>query len=110
MSKWIKKDDRVLVIAGNNKGMTGKVLVRKDDKVIVEGINIRKKHLKGKNNERSSGIIEREMAIHISNVHLCDLEGKPIKVKVRETADGKKELFYLAGDKEMIHRQLRKGS
>lgn len=109
MSKWIKKGDQILVIAGNNKGMTGKVLSRKDDKVLVEGVNLRKKHLKGKARGIPSRIVDLEMPMDISNICLCSAEGKPIKLKVRQTSEGNKELFYLDGEKEVIHRQLRKG-
>lgn len=49
MKSWIKKDDKVLVIAGNDKGKTGVVLACGADKVLVKGINVRKKHLKKKN-------------------------------------------------------------
>src|ERR1700761_7995478 len=101
MSKWIKKGDQILVIAGNNKGMTGKVLSRKDDKVLVEGVNLRKKHVKSKARGISSGIIDLEMPINISNVCLCNADNKPIKLKVRQTSDGNKELFYLDGENEV---------
>ena len=46
MSKWIRKGDRVLVIAGNDKGKAGEVLSRDEDRVIVQGINVRKKHMR----------------------------------------------------------------
>lgn len=109
MSKWIKKDDQIVVVAGNNKGMTGKVLRRQGDRVVVQGINIRKKHVKSRSRETSSRILELEMPIHISNVSLCDANSKPIKLKVRQT-QGSKELIYLDGEKEVIHRQLKKGA
>jgi large subunit ribosomal protein L24 len=110
MSKWIKKEDQVIVIAGNDKGKRGKVLRRLGDRVVVQGINVRKKHVKSKSREMASRILELEMPIDISNVSLCDLEGKPIKLKVRQTSDGNKELFYLDGEKQVVHRQLRKGA
>lgn len=108
MSKWIKKDDKVLVIAGNERGKTGSVKSRQDDKVIVQGLNIRKKHVKSKSRVASSGIIEMEMPMHISNVQLCSADEKPIKIKVRQMPEGGKELFYLDGGKEVIYRQVKK--
>lgn len=109
MSKWIKKGDQVAVIAGNSKGETGKVLSRLEDKVVVEKINVRKRHFKSKSQQGASQIVEMEKPIHISNVRLCNDQGKPIKVKVRETSAGK-ELYYLEDGKEVVHRQLKKGA
>lgn len=66
----IKVGDNVKIIAGKDKGKTGKVIttLRKDDKVIVEGINIVKKHQKPTNNNDKGGIIEMSAPIHVSNV------------------------------------------
>lgn len=108
MSKWIKKGDKVLVIAGNEKGKTGSVVSRQDDRVIVQGINIRKKHAKRRTQVGSSEILEREMPFHISNVTHCTEEGKPIKLKVKLTPDGMKELFYLDGERQVTYRQVKK--
>ena len=77
-SKWIKKGDRVLVIAGNDKGNMGEVLSRKGDRILVQGINIRKKHQKQQQQNVPASIISIEAAVHISNVHLCDADGKKI--------------------------------
>lgn len=86
MSKWIRKGDRVLVIAGNDRGRTGEVLVRSEDRVAVQGINIRKKHLKRTQQTQGGRIVDMEVPIHISNVCLCDKEGKRLKVKKKEEA------------------------
>lgn len=107
MSKWIKKDDKIVVIAGNNRGKTGTVLSRKGDRIVVQGINLRKKHVKRKSRVASSDILEYEMPIHISNVSICNAEGKPVKLKVK-TSDECKTLFYIAAGKEVIHRQIKK--
>jgi large subunit ribosomal protein L24 len=106
MSKWIKKGDKVIVIAGNEKGKTGEVLVRKEDRVVIQGVNIRKKHVKRRTRTAHSEIMEIEAPLHISNVSLCNQEGSPIKVKVRFTEDGNKELYYLDGKKEVVHRKI----
>lgn len=107
MSKWIKKDDKIVVIAGNSRGKTGSVLSRKGDRITIQGINVRKKHVKKKNQAAGSGILEYEMPIHISNVSLCDSEGRPVKLKVRTSGENK-TLFYIAEGKEVIHRQIKK--
>jgi large subunit ribosomal protein L24 len=107
MSKWIKKGDKVVVLAGNEKGRTGNVLRFVDDRVVVQGVNLRKKHVKRKTKVGTTGIIEMEMPLHISNVSLCDEAGKPVKVKVKESSKGGKELYFLEGKKEVVHRKIR---
>lgn len=107
-NKWIKKDDKVVVLTGNESGRTGKILSRKGDRVVIQGLNIRKKHVKRKAKVPTPGVMEIEMPIHISNVSLCNDEGKPLKLKVRESADRKKkELVYVEGKKEVVYRELR---
>ena len=108
MSKWIKKGDKVVVIAGNEKGKSGEVLSRKEDRVVLQGINIRKKHAKRRTKTAASEIIELEMPIHVSNVSLCNADGKPVKVKVKVSKSGAKELFYTEGGKEIKYRQVSK--
>jgi len=70
----IKVNDNVLVIAGKDKGKTGKVIktLRDIDKVVVEGINISKRHTKPRTNNDKGGIFEIEMPIHVSNVKKVD--------------------------------------
>jgi len=108
MSKWIKKDDQVLITTGNDKGRIGPVLFRKGDYVKVQGMNIRKKHAKRRTKTGRGDILEMEAPIHISNVCLCTPEGKPIRPKVRLSSQGEKELFYQEGGKEIVLRQIRK--
>lgn len=110
MSKWIKKGDRVLVIAGNDRGKVGDVVARQKDRVIVQGVNIRKKHAKRRQKTPGAEIIDIEMPIHISNVAFCDSEAKPVKAKVRIGANGVKELYYLSGEKEVALRRISKQS
>lgn len=70
----IRKNDNVKVIAGNDKGKTGKVLkvFPKESRVIVEGINLRKKHTKPTQKNPQGGIQEKEAAINVSNVMILD--------------------------------------
>ena len=76
MSKQIKKGDRVLVIAGNDKGKSGEVLSRSKERILIQGINVRKKHMKRTQESQGGRIIDMEVPIHISNVTLSDKEGK----------------------------------
>ena len=87
----IKTGDTVKVIAGENKGQEGKVMkvLYDADKVIVESINMIKKHLKPSADNPQGGIKEIEAPIHISNVALMDKEGNPTRVRL-EVKDGNK--------------------
>ena len=84
----IKKDDMVIVIAGKDKDKTGKVLSVKDGKVVVEGVNVVKKHTKPNQMNQNGGIVEKEAAIDASNVMLL-VDGKATRVGF-EVKDGKK--------------------
>jgi large subunit ribosomal protein L24 len=70
----IRKNDNVMVVSGNDKGKTGKVLkvFPKDSKVIIEGINVRKRHTKPSQKSPQGGIVEKEAPIHVSNVMFLD--------------------------------------
>jgi large subunit ribosomal protein L24 len=70
----IKKNDMVMVIAGNDRGKTGKVLkvFPKNSRIIIEGINIRKRHTKPNQKNPQGGILEKEASIHVSNVMMLD--------------------------------------
>jgi large subunit ribosomal protein L24 len=70
----IHKNDNVMVISGNDRGKTGKVLkvFPKNSRVIIEGINLRKRHTKPSQKNPQGGIIEKEAPIHASNVMLLD--------------------------------------
>lgn len=86
----IKVGDNVRVITGTNKGKEGKVLkiFRKDNKVLVDGINVVKKHMKPNRTNESGGILEVEAPIHISNVKVLSKENKKeekVKAKAKET-------------------------
>jgi large subunit ribosomal protein L24 len=70
----IKKNDNVKVISGNSRGKTGKVLkvFPKDERIIVEGINLRKRHTKPSQSNPQGGILEKESPINVSNVMIVD--------------------------------------
>jgi large subunit ribosomal protein L24 len=96
----IKKGDSVIVIAGKDKGKTGKVvrIDREDSKIVVERIAMVKRHRKPRGNE-PGGILEKETPIHISNVMLlCPSTHKPSRVgrKLIEGRDGKQKSVRVA--------------
>ena len=101
----IKKGDRVKVITGGSKGKVGDVLrvLPKEQRVVVSGVNMVKRHTKPTRTE-SGGIIEREATIHVSNVALLDPKSeKPTKVGFRFLEDGRKVRFARASG-ETIYR------
>jgi large subunit ribosomal protein L24 len=108
MSKKIRRGDRVVVIAGNDKGKSGEVLARTEERVLVQGVNVRKKHLKAAPQSRGGRIIDMEVPVHISNVALCDKEGKPFKVKVKTEKNGGRELVIKGAGKESVYRSVKK--
>ncbi len=93
----IKKGDDVIVLSGKDKGRTGQVLsVLNNSRVVVENINIVKKHQKGNpNTGQESGIVEKEMSIHISNVLLLNpITNKGDKVGIKKLEDGTKVRYF----------------
>ena len=91
----IRTDDQVIVISGKDKGKTGRVLRvdRKAEKVYVEGLNMIKRHQRPNPARPNAqvGVIEREAAIHVSNVAIVDpKDNKPTRVGVRREADGRR--------------------
>ncbi|KAB7666150.1 50S ribosomal protein L24 [Bacillus sp. B1-b2] len=87
----VKKGDKVMVISGKDKGKTGVILAAfpKKDRVVVEGINIVKKHAKPSQLNPQGGIMDQEAAIHVSNVMPIDPKtGEPTRVGSK-TVDGK---------------------
>lgn len=90
----IKKGDTVQVTTGNDAGKTGRVIkVYLDkDRVVVEGVNIVKKHARPTQDNPQGGIIEKESSIHISNIMLI-VGGKPTRVGFKSLENGKKVKF-----------------
>lgn len=89
----VRKNDTVLVVAGKDKGKKGKVrkAMPRDQKVIVEGVNMIKRHSRARRAARQAGIIELEAPIHVSNVMLiCSKCNKPTRVCYRFLEDGRK--------------------
>ncbi len=96
----IRKGDTVVVISGKDKNKQGKVLsvFPEHDRVVVEGVNIQKRHTKPTQRSREGGIFEREHPIHVSKVMPIDPEtGKGTRVRTRVEADGSKVRLAKSG-------------
>lgn len=100
----IRKGDDVIVLTGRDKGKRGKVTSRKDDShLIVEGVNIVKKHTKPNPMKgEAGGIVEKTMAIHQSNVAIFNAaSGKADRVGIKLQADGKRVRVYKSSGEEI---------
>ena len=89
----IKKDDKVKVLTGKDKGKIGKVLqvVKKTNRVVVENINVVKVHQRPSQANPQGGIVEKAMPIHVSNLMLmCNACVKPTRIGIKELEDGKR--------------------
>lgn len=91
-----RKNDQVVVISGDDRGKSGRILkvLRDRNRVIVEKVNFIKRHTKPRGTGRQGGILEREAPIHVSNVmHLCPKCQTGVRVTVKPDADKKRERF-----------------
>jgi large subunit ribosomal protein L24 len=100
MARHIRKGDLVMVTAGDYKGQTGEVaeVITKSDRVLVKGVNVRKRHVKPTQLNPQGGIIEKEMPLHISNVSPI-VDGKPTRVRFEVKTDGSKVRVAARGGK-----------
>lgn len=105
-NKRLRPGDVVMVTTGNDKGRSGKILKCREDRIVIEGINVRKKHMKPTQQNQKGQIIDIECPIHVSNVRPF-VDGKAVKLKARFNQDGNKELFYLDGKKEVLYRSAK---
>lgn len=105
--KHLRKGDKVVVITGNDKGRVGEILERRGDRVLVKGINVRKKAVRRTQANPQGGIIDMEVPIHASNVMLCHGDDQGVRVRVRETAEGEREVVYRVEGSETVHRKLK---
>jgi large subunit ribosomal protein L24 len=104
MAAKIRRDDEVVVIAGKDKGRRGKVLqVRSDNRVLVSGVNLIKKHMKPNPTlGKQGGIVEKEAPLHISNVALFNPESnKAERVGFLLNEDGAKVRVFKSTGKEV---------
>ena len=98
----IKKGDTVLVLSGNDKDKKGEVLevMPKDSKVVVKGVNVRKKHIKPRKQGEEGGIVPVEVAIHSSKVNvMCSKCNKPARIGYKIEKDEKVRICKKCGAK-----------
>lgn len=107
-SKKIRKGDRVILLSGNDRGQAGTVLRIMGDKVIVQGINIRKKHVRRSQTNPKGAIVEMEKPVHISNLKVCTEDNQPVKLKVRADEKGKRAFYYKLDGQDVLHRTIKK--
>ena len=91
MPRHVRKGDMVMVTAGNDRGTVGEVLrvLPKEDRVVVQGVNVRAKHLRPTQSNPKGGIVRREMPVHISNMSPV-VDGEPTRVRFETKDDGSK--------------------
>lgn len=110
MPQHVRKDDLVYIRTGSDRGRTGKVLRVIPDKnqVVVQGINVHKKHLKPSQKNPQGGIVEKEMPLHLSNVSPVS-DGKPTRVRFQTRPDGSK-VRIAAKTGQVLGQELKKAS
>ena len=91
MSAKIRKGDTVVVLTGKDKGRTGTVrqVMPKEERVVVEGVNLVQRHTKASQADPQGGIKSKEASLHISNVAIADANGKATRVGFRTEGDKK---------------------
>ncbi len=97
----IKKDDNVIVVAGKDKGKSGKVIkaIPSSDKVVVEGVNIKKKHMRPRKSGQKGQIVEIAAPVHVSNVMIKDPKtGKPSRIGMKIVGDKKVRISKKSGE------------
>jgi large subunit ribosomal protein L24 len=108
LTKKIKKGDKVIVLSGNDKGNVGTILRIMGDKAIVQGINIKTKHMKPTQQRGQGSIIKIERPIHISNLRVCTDENKPVKLKVVVNEQGSRSFYYKIDGQDVLYRTIKK--
>ncbi|MFN3515441.1 MAG: 50S ribosomal protein L24 [Phenylobacterium sp.] len=100
MAAKIKKGDRVVVLAGKDKGREGQVLqvMPKESRVVVQGLNMVQRHTRPSQMDPQGGIKNKEAPIHISNVAVVDSKGKPTRVGFRVEGDKKVRFAKTTGE------------
>jgi large subunit ribosomal protein L24 len=103
MAAKIKKGDRVVVLTGKDKGRQGTVskVLPKEERVVVEGLNMVQRHTRPTQFDPQGGIKNKEAPIHVSNVALVDSKGKPTRVGFR--MDGDKKVRFAKTTGEVIN-------
>ncbi len=100
MAAKIKKGDRVVLLAGKDKGRSGNVIrvLPKDNRVFVQGLNLVKRHTRPTQADPQGGIKSKEASLHLSNVAIADGNGKPTRVGFRIDGDKKVRVAKTTGE------------
>ena len=100
MAAKIKKGDRVVLLTGKDKGKTGQItqVMPKEDRVLVSGLNLVKRHTKPTQADPQGGIKHKEAALHVSNVAIVDSKGKATRVGFRTEGDKKVRFAKTTGE------------
>jgi large subunit ribosomal protein L24 len=100
MSAKIRKGDKVVLLAGKDKGKSGSVLkvMPKENRVLVQGLNLVKRHTAPTQADPTGGIKTKEASVHLSNVAIADANGKPSRVGFRIDGDKKVRVAKTTGD------------
>ena len=103
MAAKIKKGDRVVLLTGRDKGRQGQVLqvMPKDERLVVEGLNMVQRHTKASQADPQGGIKNKEASVHVSNVAIVDSKGEPTRVGFR--MEGEKKVRYAKTTGETIN-------
>ncbi len=100
MARHVREGDWVTVTAGNDRGKRGRILrvLSEEDRVVVEGVNRRKRHVRPSQQNPRGGRLDQEMPIHISNVSpISPSTDRPTRVRFEEGADGSKKRVAVHG-------------
>jgi large subunit ribosomal protein L24 len=100
MAAKIKKGDRVIILAGKDKGRTGQVVkvLPTDNRVVVQGINMVQRHTRPSQADPNGGIKNKEASLHLSNVAIADANGKASRVGFKIDGDKKVRFAKTTGD------------
>ena len=100
MAAKIKKGDRVILLAGKDKGRGGQVtkVLPKEERVFVSGLNLVKRHTRPTQADPQGGIKTKEASVHVSNVAIADANGKPTRVGFRIDGDKKVRVARTTGE------------
>lgn len=103
MSAKIKKGDKVVMLVGKDRGRQGSVIkvMPKEDRVVVEGLNMVQRHTKPSQGDPQGGIKNKEASVHLSNVAILDSQGKPTRVGFR--VEGSKKVRFAKTTGEVIN-------
>jgi large subunit ribosomal protein L24 len=100
MAAKIKKGDRVILLAGKDKGRSGAVtkVLPKEGRVFISGLNLVKRHTKPTQADPQGGVKTKEASVHVSNVAIVDSNGKPTRVGFRVDGDKKVRIAKTTGE------------